>query len=410
MNTSVIQNTAALTKVPEFQVLREGSSVFIRILSKNDSSSYGAALNGKRILVKSELPLQVGQGYRATVGQTTNVGERSQLVLKLEGQELNGITVIAQSKVDFSSDGVIANPQLAAWFRKNGMAPDSLSFELFNEMKKLGMKFHPFLLRKAHNLGASFKTHQKQAAIAALIMEQKGLKPSKQSIKKLLHDVFANSDDDDDFDEFYDVLNRALDENGGYSSGQSGSEQGLNFAKADLGQNLKEFSVSEVFKSFFASLFGKDSQNQYGNPSVLALFNHTGFSFEKPIYNGTWIRIPFDFEYSAARKQTATETVKKGNGDLVFYFDSSRKKIDQIVTFFDFGVTAYRFVLYFLENKVNKMKFSRRGDFSELKDVVANFSELAEKLGSPDFEIIPWSEGDDFYADQSKLFSVDGIV
>lgn len=409
MNTSVIQNTNALTKVPEFQVLREGSSVFIRILSKNDTSSYTASLNGKRILVKSELPLQVGQGYKATVGQTTNIGERSQLLLKLEGQKITDFTVVAQTKVGFLSDGMIENPQLAAWFRKNGMAPDNLSFELFNEMKKLGMKFQPFVLRKARNLGKSFNTHQKQAAIAALIMEHKGLRPSRQSVKKLLNDVFSNSEDED-LDEFYDVLNKKLDGNGSFSWEHQKSKHDLSFAKAKSEQGLGEIEVGNVFKSFFAAFLENGVEKKCGNPSVLALFNHTGFSLDKPVSGGTWIRIPFNFDYTAAKKQHSSKIFKSGDGALVFYFDSARKKIEEIVTFFDFGVTAYRFVLYFHENKVNKIKFSRKGDFLESSVKDLGLSALADKLECSDFETIPWSDDDDFYALQSNLFSVDGSV
>ena len=68
MNTnSVVIHSAALSNVSNSQTIREGSSVYVKVLNQVGQNSYTASFAGARFIVKSNNPLQINSSFVATV-------------------------------------------------------------------------------------------------------------------------------------------------------------------------------------------------------------------------------------------------------------------------------------------------------------------------------------------------------
>ena len=99
--------------------------------------------------------------------------------------------------VQFDAAGNIQNPALAAYFKKLGLVPDSLSCALFAQMKLLGVKFDAASFSRARALSRHFKENEKNAASASLLFETKGIFAREEEIEAVLADDEHSSGDND---------------------------------------------------------------------------------------------------------------------------------------------------------------------------------------------------------------------
>ncbi|UKI53082.1 MAG: hypothetical protein L6V86_08305 [Treponema sp.] len=67
MKTNVVMHLTALSGVNGNNSLREGGSVYVRIIKSAGNNSYIASFSGGRFLLKSEIPLSEGAGFPAKI-------------------------------------------------------------------------------------------------------------------------------------------------------------------------------------------------------------------------------------------------------------------------------------------------------------------------------------------------------
>lgn len=240
MKTNVVMQVSALSKVNAGHSLREGSSVYVRVLKNNGNGSYIVSFANARFLIKSPLSLKEGSSFPA--------------VIKLSDGKviLKKVDVVA---ADNNSVKNLTEAQQKVFLSNLNLIPDSISFSLFNQMKMLGGRFNEKLFSKARKISESFKEKEKQAAENAFILEEKGIPADLNSVNAIMLDY-------SDSREIYE---------------------------SDFSENAEK-SVKEFFENLFN--FPEGSGNKVG---ILTLFNHLGFNYNNAALNGNWIKIPFDF-------------------------------------------------------------------------------------------------------------------
>lgn len=244
MKTDVVVQTTALSKVNGNSSLREGSSVFVRVIKNNGNNSYVVAFSGGRFSIKSEVALKEGAGFLARI----KLADGKILLQKLDGK--SGIEENAVQKLNSEAEKV--------FLQNLGLVPDEINSALFQQMKNLGVKFNPAVFNKARKIGLGFKGKEKQAAEIAFVMEEKGFSADEETVKAILEEDFADSE-------------------------------------IDYSKKIEIIVSKSSFREFFEDILnGVEGQN---NPAgVLALFNQSGFKFGTAEKSGSWIKIPFEFD------------------------------------------------------------------------------------------------------------------
>ncbi|MCI6983725.1 MAG: hypothetical protein MR917_05855, partial [Treponema porcinum] len=121
-DNSVVVHSTALSNAVSQKSFGEGSSVFVRVLKNNGGNSYTVSFAGGRFAIRSEVPLAEGSSFRATIHLD---GETVQLVRQADVSSSDD--AFRKMTVQFDAAGNIQNPALAAYFKKLGLVPDSLS-------------------------------------------------------------------------------------------------------------------------------------------------------------------------------------------------------------------------------------------------------------------------------------------
>ena len=229
MKTNVVMHLTALSGVNGNNSLREGGSVYVRIIKSAGNNSYIASFSGGRFLLKSEIPLSEGAGFPAKI--------------KIE----NGKILLQKIHADSHKDSVqkITAENKNPFLEKLGLPPDSLSYSMLQQMKMLGSRFSLESFQKFRKIAEKIKNKEKSAGDAAFIMEEKGI-PADE--KKVLSVLGGSEKERDSADEIFQDKN--------------------NFSRP------AENSFSEFFSAIFNS-----SANLKNQPGILTLFNHLGFSF-----------------------------------------------------------------------------------------------------------------------------------
>lgn len=287
---SVVIHSAAPTYSGINPVLREGSSVYVRILGQKNGK-YEAFFNGAKFLVDSPLQFQKGDSFLATV--------------KIVNNKVNLIPV--QKEQNFQNQ-IVENKNIFEFLKDLGLPSDNLSVVLLNQMKSFDQKFDLSLLKKIRNIAQKFTDKEKTASIL-MILNQKGVELSENAVQKML-DLFENE------------------------NGEKNQQKNNEFLKEN-----KVLNVEDEFKKFFKSVF----ENPGKNEGVLSLFNNLGFSLKKINFSSNWIHIPFEFFY-------LFENVKNSGSGFVNLF-VKEKKVDSAVVKFNFPENDYKFVLKFKNKK-----------------------------------------------------------
>lgn len=357
---SVVVHSAALSNAVSRKSFGEGSSVFIRILRHNGGDSYTVSFGGGRFLIRSELPLEEGSSFRATVRLE---GDTVFLVRQNDGAVSGG--ALCNETVRFDDAGNILNPAVAAYFKKLGLVPDDVSFALFEQMKLLGRKFDAAAFSRARALSKKMKGSEKNAAQASFIMEEKGIRARKDDVRAVLGGGSSGGN-----------------ECGGSSQNRKEDNRFSEHAgSADGGV----FPGAQDFKHFFDGLSRVGSEKAFG---ILALFNHTGFSRGSCGTSGNWIRVPFECDM-----KDADETI---SGSISLFLLPQKKSVGRCVLKFTAFQTEYCFVLFFEGGKCVGIK--------------TPFSNCFPPDSAVPVEKCSVSEISEFYADGDTVVLTGGFV
>ena len=278
MNTSSVYiHKAALSQTGNSHVLKEGSSVLVRISADKGNGSYEGFVAGVKVIIQSKIPLEQGSVFVGKVfvkdGKINIIPEQNTLLAqdKIEIKNLN-----VQSSQNLFAQ--VASAEMSLQLQALGLVPDNFSLHLFLQTKQLGMKIDVPLFNKIRNIAIKYKGKEKQAANLLLNLLQKGMEVSEEELEKLLNQF--------DFSD-------------------------LDF-ESDTGLLQKERNDSENFVwEFITNILQGVTGHQNG---VLTVMNHLGWQNKKS--NGSWVIFPFEF---------LQNDIILGNGKIKLFLDTQKK-------------------------------------------------------------------------------------
>ncbi|MGI5090991.1 hypothetical protein [Treponema socranskii] len=349
----VYVQTASLSPMSNRHEIREGDVVSVRILSQTGQNSYIASFAGGRFSVTSERPFVQGAVFSASVSLKDGTLVLSPLIADAPFSNEHLVTTFSTA---LNPDGTLSDAGLVRYFTSLDLPSDSVTAALFAAMQSLGMKFDERIFNDARRVALLFPRREKEAAEAALLLEQKGIAMEKDAVAAI---VGENEKSDKDSE--------------GDAASQSGSRAERRDADGkrgiDTGRPLKALVSeieAEVRRFFCGTLSGKRAANgavqgktatidteasdaaydvraeralEQRECGILTLFNHRGFSS-----GAGWIQIPFEISFDGG--------AKTGSGVLRFFTDVRQKKAEKCTVTLDFGGQFYYFVIYLQKGRV----------------------------------------------------------
>lgn len=164
------------------QVLKEGSSVLVRVIGERGGGKYEGSVAGVRVQLSASKPLHAGDSFVATVAVKNGT-------VVVTPKETPGI-----SQISFNFTEVSQN-QLYSLLESLGLPADNLSSSILQSFKQMGLKMDSGLAYKIRNLALRFSGKEKSAAEILSLLSQKGIEADEQEIKELLMLLSGDKED-----------------------------------------------------------------------------------------------------------------------------------------------------------------------------------------------------------------------
>ena len=192
MSSSVAIQSSRLSQIGiNRQVLKEGSSVLVRVISDRGGGKYEGSVAGVRVQLNSAKPLQPGQTFVASVGV-----KDGRIVISPKDSAL-AATAAGEIALSFYE---VSEPQLFSLLESLGLPADNLSSSILKSFKQMGLKMDSALANKIRNLALRFSGKEKSAAEILSLLAQKGLAADEEEIKELLILLKGDTGEEPDFD------------------------------------------------------------------------------------------------------------------------------------------------------------------------------------------------------------------
>ena len=168
--------------------LKEGQSVFVRVLSDNGGGQYTVSFANSRFNVSCQSKLSLGQTFNASV----HLGADGKILLEpfskmAGGAPLGSVGTGANVGALFSPYGGNADfSSLYNMLSAEGFVPDELSAKLFLFLQQTGVRIDRTLMAKARSLALRFPGKERQAAEAAALLMEDGIEANDSNVKKVL--------------------------------------------------------------------------------------------------------------------------------------------------------------------------------------------------------------------------------
>ncbi len=294
--------------------IREGCSVFVKILEKNTENTYTAFFAGLRFTVISEKKLIPGINFTATVSY-----KDGRVLLIPQTHLLRNI--LQEGEISYFLN--LPNTQISAYLTSLGINPDIISLQLFQLLKQLGLKINVPLIKKSSGIASKFPSHEKEAAQIELLLEEKGIIPTEENIEFIL-DCFAGGKHSENKDTY-------------------------TFTKKNIeNEQCLISSLTKEWHLYFDKILHQKFSSKLG---ILTLFNHLGHQdFVKNSDKKQWLILPY--ELTKEQKTVITGSVK-------LLLDADLKRILQISIFAKKLLKKYYFVLFYKNKVLRKVYFSR---------------------------------------------------
>ena len=308
---SVIQGQFSQNRT-NLALLRSGSVVTGRVLSKNGSSSYTLSLAGQKIEVHSQTNLKEGLVFRAKVSLS---GNQVQLSLLQEANAQNQKPVI-----NFSAEPQNLSPELSNFLSSLGFEPNAESFKILQFMQQIGMKIDVQAAKKALLLSKKNSDSDSEYSQVSLLLDEKGLAPDSEKIAAVLGQNGRNRND-------------------------SGGSKDRNSEQKTKSPSLDSFStdnLKKAVKKFFSQVDHASLENKSG---ILTAFNSILSSSPDNIPLRHWIILPFEWNYASY------------TGDIRLLFDSELKALEKTLVNLKNESQKLVFVLYYKNNQLDFVKF-----------------------------------------------------
>lgn len=184
MSNGVIVHTNQISRMAGVgqKVLKDGSSVLVRVIADKGNGKYEGSVAGVRVNITSAKNLSVGSTFVASI--TTK----------------NGTIYVTPQNHDISFDNSFeissANlEKITNLLNSLNLPPDTLSYNLLQQMKQLEMKLEPSLLGKIHNTAVKVRGKEKLVSELLTLLADKDIFEDETAVFKLL--AYLESLDDD---------------------------------------------------------------------------------------------------------------------------------------------------------------------------------------------------------------------
>ncbi|MBQ8680761.1 MAG: hypothetical protein IJ530_13570 [Treponema sp.] len=294
-------------------VLRNGSTVTGRILSKDAESFYTVSIAGQKISVKSEANLAPGSFFSARVSVKNGLVELS---LIKENADSGGLVQ------KFTPEKGSLSPQIADFLTSLGFEPNESSLKLFQFMHQLGMKIDIALAKKTLRSSQKDSDADGEKSQILLLLEEKGIKSSDERVSAILGKNQRDSGD---------------------SERKSKNKEAPALGLSTFPQKINSSDI----KKFFESVDAASLNHKHG---VLTAFNTVLSAKNKESPLRHWILLPFEWDF------------QKSNGVIKLLFDSELKNLQKLIIDIKNTRTNRIFSLSFKDNKPDSVKFASNSE------------------------------------------------
>lgn len=298
--------------------LKEGQSVFVRVLADNGGGQYTVSFANSRFNVSCQTKLSLGQTFNANV----HFGADGKILLEPFSNMASGTALGAGANVGALSSpygGNANNANFSSLYNMlsaEGFVPDELSARLFLFLQQTGVRIDRTLMAKARSLALRFPGKERQAAEAAALLMEDGIEASDSNVKKVL-------------ELFYGDGSGGKDREGQQGRGSGSSED--DESKSDDSPSVKD---EDFLKVLYNGSCGK-------KPGFLTYLNQVKGN------DNHWIFLPYEWKCGE----------KLFTGIIRILLNLSEKNTKKIEINFKNTVANYDFVLYFNESKVKEVRF-----------------------------------------------------
>ena len=166
------------------QLLKNGSSVFVRVISDKGGGKYEGSVAGVRVNITSACPLKAGETFLASINAKDGT-------IYLTPKD----AAAAAMTMSFSE---VQESGLMAFLAASGLPSDQVSVSVLQLLKQMGLKIDAGLISKIRNLALHFSGKEKGAAELLTILSEKGLEASEEEIQQLLFMLEGSYDRDEE--------------------------------------------------------------------------------------------------------------------------------------------------------------------------------------------------------------------
>ena len=278
--------------------LKEGSSVFVRVLSDSADGKAMVSLMGNKVTVQSHEPLAQGESFSAAVHLR---GDGS-----IELTKLTSPTSIAP-ELNGQMHGMDA---LYALLASEGFVPDAISARIFQFMYQTGVKIDSSIMQKARAIASRFPGKEEKAAEIASLLLEEGIESEDSMVQALLD----------------------------LTDGQQNHQNGNKHENNDTDRKDRE----EQDAGFLEKIYGRTISDKSG---LLTYLNQVSRGRHH------WIFLPFEWDIPVQpemeNKTEKTTDTPSASGMIRLLIDTEEHNLKKIQINCQTGVTNYFFVLYY---------------------------------------------------------------
>ncbi len=154
------------------QIMQNGSSVLVRVISDRGGGKYEGSIAGVRVNITSARALKAGETFTAIINAKDGT-------IYLNPKD----TALASMTMSFTE---VQESALMQYLASSGLPSDSISVSVLQLLKQMELKIDPGMLLKLRNLALRFTGKEKEAAELLAIISEKGIEASDEEIKQLL--------------------------------------------------------------------------------------------------------------------------------------------------------------------------------------------------------------------------------
>ena len=167
---------------PHRNILKEGASVYVKVIADKGNGVYEGSVAGNRVNITSSKGLNVGSSFVATISSKNGI-------IYITPKDSNsGI-----SQQPFIQINQMENSQLFQLLSSLGVPVNHLSQNILKMMMMMEMKVDENVIRNIYTMASKHKGKEKAASELLMVLKEKGLNISPEELEELLNYLENNN-------------------------------------------------------------------------------------------------------------------------------------------------------------------------------------------------------------------------